>query len=219
MSHGGTELRIRASDLAAIFEVYLLAVALGALKTALDLREPWFFGTATFWTYATTFIGSLVLLSVLSLAAVVLARPRGSESTPRTATPEGAAQAANPSAAAEEEMDEILSFLRSAPGPGTDREGGSDTTAETIQVPSVQPRLQATVARPVRARRALVTLAGPSVTAVFFAALSAALLPGAEGFLQTSFTLNTFVVLFFAYGWSGLLAYSLSSLFLAASEA
>ncbi len=219
MSHGGTELRIRASDLAAIFEVYLLAVALGALKTALDLTAPWFSGPATFWTYATTFIGSLALLSVLALAAVVLARPRGYEATTRTATPEDAAKAANPTAAAEEEMDEILSFLQRASGPSTDPRGGSETMAETVHLPSVQPRLQAAVARPVRARRTLVTLVGPSVTAAFFAALSAALLPGAEGYLQTSFALNAFVVLFFAYGWAGLLGYSLSSLFLAASEA
>lgn len=206
--------------MAAIFEVYLLAVALGALKTALDLTGPWYRGTATLWTYATTFLGSLVLLSVLALAAVVLVRPRGFEGATEIGMSGSPVRTGNPSAALEEEeMQQLLGLLKHAPPPRANPRGGSVATQETAKLASLQPRLEGAIAHPRRVRRVLLTLIGPSLTATAFAALSASLLPGSEGVLQTSFTLNTFFVLFFAYGWVGLLGYSVCSLFLAASEA
>ncbi len=83
---GGVSLRIRTSDLAAIFEVYLLAVALGALKTAVDTQGPWFPETATLWVYGMTLVGSAILVSTLALAGIVLTRPPQPGSTHASTT-------------------------------------------------------------------------------------------------------------------------------------
>lgn len=216
----GTALRLRASDLAAIFEVYMLAVALGALKTALDLREPWFTPTVSFWVYAMTFVGSLALISVSLLATIVLVRPRSSEPTLEVSPSENPGPVGNPSPPpADEEMEEILKFLQRGAAPGENPQGGSLAVEETLQVAPVQARPSAAIPRPRGARRTLLTLLGPAVTATIFGGISAAFLPGADGFLQTAYTLNTFIVLVFSYGWVGLLAYTVGSLFLAASKA
>ena len=212
-------MRIRASDLTAIFEVYMLAVVLGALKTALDLREPWYQGVATFWAYATTFVGSIVLVSVMALAAVVLVRPQGFEEALETFSSEGPERAANPSSASgEEEMGENLKFLMRADASRKNPQGVSAAVGETLEVTTAIAPVEAAVRRPRRVRRVLLTLLGPNVTATIFAGISAALLPGSDGFLQTFFTFNTFIILVFAYGWAGLLGYAVTSLFLAASE-
>ncbi|MBI2867063.1 MAG: hypothetical protein HYX97_01855 [Chloroflexi bacterium] len=213
----GTALKLRASDLAAIFEVFLLAVAVGSLKTALDLTQPWYNATASFWAYATTFVGSIVLLSVMAMAAVVLARPRAFEQILEASSAESVEKAAEPTTVpAETEMDEILKFLKRAAS-SDNPERGRSAVGQTVEVSAVQapgevaPRLR-------RSRRVLTTFVGPSITATVFAGISAAFLPSADGFLQTFFTLNTFMILTFAYGWVGLLAYSVSSIFLAASD-
>ena len=211
--------RIRASDLAAIFEVYLLAIALGALKTALDLREPWFSGTATLWTYATTFVGSVILLSLLSVAAAVLVRPKAGGEAPEAALSEDRSAAVEPSARAEEEMEEILAFLKQGSPSGANPGEEPSGMAGAGGLSSRKARRSASASRATPNRRIRLALVGPAVTAAFFAGLSAAFLPGAEGYLQTFYTLNTFIVLFFSYGWAGLLAYSACSLFLAVAEA
>jgi len=215
----GTALKLRASDLAAIFEVFLLAVAVGSLKTALDLAQPWYDGTASFWAYATTFVGSIVLLSVMAMAAVVLARPRALEHLLEASAVESGEKASGDAtpATAETEMDEILKFLKRAAS-SDNPEGSPSAGGQTVEVSAVQTPVEVAPRRR-RSRRVLTTFVGPSITATVFAGISAALLPGADGFLQTFFTLNTFMILTFAYGWIGLLAYSVSSLFLAASDA
>ncbi len=50
-------------------------------------------------------------------------------------------------------------------------------------------------------------LAGPAVVAAVFVAISAAMLPGAGGFLQTNYKLNTTLILTMAYSWLGLAFY------------
>src|SRR3970282_1012964 len=128
----GTALRLRASDLAAMFEVYMLAIALGALKTALDLREPWFTPTVSFWVYATTFVGSLALISVSLRAPIMLARPRSSEPTFEVSPSENLGPVGNPSPPpADEEMEEILKFLQRGAAPGENPQGESLAVEET----------------------------------------------------------------------------------------
>ena len=198
----------------------MLAIALGALKTALDLREPWFTPTVSFWVYATTFIGSLALVSVSLLATIVLVRPRSSEPTLEVSPSENPGPVGNPSPPpADEEMEEILKFLQRGAASGETSQGGPPADEETLQVATVQARPSAAMPRPRGGRRTLLTLLGPAVTATIFGGVSAALLPGADGFLQSAYTLNTFIVLLFSYGWVGLLAYTVGSLFLAASKA
>jgi hypothetical protein len=55
-------------------------------------------------------------------------------------------------------------------------------------------------------------LAGPSIIASIFVALSAMLLPGIGGFLESNYTVNTAAILFLSYGWFFLVVYSLISI-------
>jgi hypothetical protein len=55
-------------------------------------------------------------------------------------------------------------------------------------------------------------LAGPSIIASIFVALSAMLLPGIGGFLESNYTVNTAAILFVSYGWFFLVVYALISI-------
>lgn len=209
--------RLRASDLAAMFEVYMLAVALGALKTALDTKSPWYLETETLWAYGTTFIGGIALLGVLLAAGVRLLPPRAlpRATEPSAATSEGDAKPSEPGAG--EDVDELLKSLESIAGSG-------DKEARRAWTRMVRGRGDGVAAdspdaRRVMSRRILRTLLGPALAATILSGVSAALLPGAGGMLQSYFTVNTFLILTFAYGWGGLIAYALGSLYVAASQA
>ena len=115
-------------------------------------------------------------------------------------------------------MEENLKFLMHAAASRQNPQGIPAAVGETLKVTTVQAPVEAAVPRPRRVRRILLPLLGPNITATIFAGISAALLPSSDGFLQASFTINTFIILVFAYGWAGLLGYAVASLFLAASE-
>ncbi len=215
---GGVRIRVRASDMSAIFEVYMLAVALGALKTALDAGGPWYRETATFWVLVSTFVGSIVLFSVMAMAAVLFVRPRGPSFVLQTPSPPKLEKTAKPSAdGADEEIDELLRSLDRAAAFGKNPAGTLIEVAESPRV-SIAPSMAEPMEHRLKVRKILMTLLGPSLTAAFFGGLSAALLPASEGMLQSSFTFNTFIILTLSYGWGGLIAYSLASIFLAATE-
>ena len=199
-----------------MFEVYLIAVGLGALKTALDVTGPWYGGTATFWAYFTSFIGGLVLIGVLLLSALLLVRTKPPASVFEVSTSPGTSTAKSTPDGTNVEMDKLLHSLDQTAGLGTRPKGGAATFMETSDV-----RIARTVAAPAVSRRPhprspVGILLGPTVPAALFAAISAALLPASEGFLQTNFAINTFVILVFAYGWGGLIAYAVASILLAA---
>ena len=56
-------------------------------------------------------------------------------------------------------------------------------------------------------------LAGPSLVAVAFVAVSSMLLPGTKEFLIYNYTLNTGAILALSYGWLGLIMYTLISIY------
>lgn len=213
-------MRLQASDLAAVFEVYMLATALVALKSALDAGGPWYRETATLWVYATTFLGGLIVVGILVLAALVLTRPRGYEPPAAAA----AAQAPNPSPpvvsaeAAGEEVEGLLASIEEAAEPGPPPDLAAETGRDPAAAASASA-LDVAIVHRMRVRRVVVLLLGPSVAAGVFAAISAALLPASEGLLQGWFTLNTFLVITLAWGWIALIPYAVASLFLALSEA
>lgn len=220
----GIPVRLRPIDLATIFEVYIIAVALGALKTALDTTTPWYDATTSFWAYATTFLGSLVLASVLVLTAVALARPRGLSAAPSTSATPSAAPNPGPSrprsqVTVDEEMDDLLKSLERTAGFGSQAEG-TPPGAGTVQLSAGRTSVVETSPQRAAGRRRVRTaLVGPSITAAIFGGVSAIALPAASGFMQANWTLNTFLILLFSYGWAGLLAYSVGSIFFAAAEA
>lgn len=195
----------------------MLAVALGALKTAFDTTAPWYQPTATFWVLGSTFLGSTVLLSVVLLTAVVLLRPPGLHYVIQTTTVPVKVENPSPEGG-DREMEDLLKSLEKAAGFGKNPEQAIVELKETSRL-KVQPvSVEPPQARQAKVRRVTMTLLGPSLGAAIFGGLALALLPGAEGFLQASFQLNTFVLLTLAYGWIGLIAYSIASVLLASSQ-
>ena len=209
--------RLRASDLGAMFEVYMLAVALGALKTALDTTSPWYLESMTLWVYSTTFIGGLVLLGVILAAGVRLLPPRELRLAVEASSPAKSDGGAKPSVpVVGEDVDELLKSLERIAGSG-DKESRRGR-ARRVRDQGTGAAPGSIDARRVMSRRVMRTLLGPAIPAIIFSGVSAALLPGAGGMLQSYFTINTFLILTFAYGWGGLIAYALGSLYVAASE-
>ena len=209
--------RLRVGDLAAIFEVYLLAVGLGALWTAVGSSEPWYLETLSLWAYATTLIASTVLVSVLVLAGVLIVRTGRPETTSQLVTsssprrtPETPAGRANP------DIEHLLESLDHAAAGEKNPGAVLATVQERVEVRAIPTPQEPESLR--RARRVWLTLAGPCITSVLFGGISAAFLPGVGGFLQTNYVINTFIILTFAYGWGGLIAYAAASLFLASAQ-
>lgn len=193
----------------------MLAVVLGALKTALDTEGPWYDATASFWVYGMTLIGGLVLLSVTALAAVVLVRTRGPENIVESTTTPKPDRTEPPSDdVADAEIEELLTSLERTAG-------ALKGTAEPRREGAASAQTRSAFRQPRRAhtRPIVLTLLGPIVAATVFGATSAALLPAAGSMLQSAFTINTFVILSLSYGWAGLIPYTLASLFLAATHA
>jgi hypothetical protein len=63
-------------------------------------------------------------------------------------------------------------------------------------------------------RSSFAALTGPSFAAVAYVAISAMMLPGVTGFLQTNYAFNTGMILGLSYGWLGLLAYVFLSVYM-----
>jgi len=214
--------RIQPSDLATMFEVYVIAVVLGALKTALDNTVPWYDATATFWAYATTFIGSIGIVGVLALSAAALARPREAPLASPGAAVSGASHSARPPKATmartDQETEDLLQSLERIAGFDKDAEFLLEAPKAGPGTAAVPAAVEASTRGRSPQRRVVVPLIGPAVAATVFGGISAALLPGSGGYLQTMWTLNTFFVLVFAYAWGGLLAYTATSIFLASAE-
>lgn len=212
-------MRIRASDMAALFEVYMLAVVLLALKTALDAGGPWYGPDATFWTYASTFVGGMILVSVLMLAALFLARTKEPEYMVKLAPSTNPSSSKDRPTLDDQEFEGLLESLEQVAGLSQSQKGAAAGRILEKRGVQIASALTPTTTRR-RSKNLLLIFLGPAVTATVFAGIAAALLPAsaAEGFLATNFVLNTTFILTFSYGWGALIAYALASLFLAASE-
>ena len=196
----------------------MLAVALGALKTALDTRSAWYLETETLWVLATSCIGGVVLLGIVLLTWVRLIPPRETRQVLAGAPPPKLDILGKyPRPATNEDVDELLRSLETIAGAG---EKETRPTEEPAVAGSAGGTLAGLVAsRPLASRRILRSLLGPAIASAVFSGLSAAMLPGAGGMLQNYYTMNTFLILTLAYGWGGLVAYASASMFVAAYEA
>ncbi len=177
MERRGIALRIRAGDLAAMFEAYVIAVALGALKTAFDTTGPWYLATATFWTYFASFLGGLVLLGTLALSALVMARTKLPENPWTVSTPSrGTVEPRNAERMADE-MKRLFQHLEPTPGYGNRAKDAAATLADPGAGEVAHTRPAPTVPGRHPGHVIFATLVGPTVAAALFAAVSAALLP------------------------------------------
>ena len=196
----------------------MLAVGLLALKTALDAGGPWYGPEVTLWAYATTFVGGVILVCVLLLAALRLIRAEEPEYVFPNASPQDPATAMGRRGVDNQEFEGIFESLEQVAGVSTNPEAAATGILEKdgIRSPSAAKRSGRR-----RTQSALLIVLGPAIAAAVFAGIGAALLPAsaAGGFLVDNFTLNTTVILTFSYGWGALLAYAIASIFLAASDA
>ena len=209
-------MRIRASDLAALFEVYIIATGLGALKTALDTTGPWYRATATFWALSVSFLGGLVLLGVLVLSALHFIQMRPPERALDVSTPSKGSMGTSETDMLDQEMEELLRSVQRAEGQQLKPKEGTTTLLETADVRIARAAATPTAGPRSHAGSIPAALKGPVVATAVFTAISAAFLPASDGMLQTNFSSNTFLILLLAYGWGGLIAYAVASVFLAA---
>ena len=196
----------------------MLAVGLLALKTALDAGGPWYGPEVTLWMYATTFVGGLILVSVLILAGLRFIRAKEPEYVYQIAPSGNPAIGRERPALDDQEFEGLIESLEQVADLPTNPKSATTSLPEKTGVRS--PSATKPQGRR-RARSALVVVLGPAITAAVFAGISAVLLPAsaAGGFLVDNYTLNTTFILTFSYGWGALLLYAIASIFLAASDA
>ncbi len=206
---------LRPRHLAAGFGLYIVVIAWFAWQTAQQTTFAWFGAGVSLWTYALNFIAALVLAVGLGAVGVTAGRGavdldylRGKLSAIRSKLVSLEVQQRGE--VKEDEVDALLASLEDDPPAHSGPKVGS-------VVADVQELLTTAAGASVgpKPKSKLGAIAGPVSAAAGFAALSAAMIPAADGFLQINFALNTFLILTIAYGWIGLLGYTLGSAFLA----
>jgi hypothetical protein len=218
----------RPSILAAIFGSYLALIMLSSWSFASGLPNPSYSAELSRWIYAAYLVASAAFLAGLAVLAFHIhgafeARARevnrelgslllggGAAFISPDVLPPPSGGSSEPS---DSDLKEILETL------------GEAQTQEVLLVPSSSagPEAKAlnTLQRALlhrrddlRRRQLALTkfLPGPSVVAVAFVGLSAAMLPTTDAMLQSFYQINTTLILGFAYGWVGLAAYFAISL-------
>jgi hypothetical protein len=212
-----------------VFVGAFLIVAQLAWNTAESTTGPWFSSAVSRDVYSTTMIGSTLLVAALAALASAHSGAASREARNldlRLAILRGGGLATTSGGIdidqdIEDTLDQILgappSELPPPPPPPVvtvEKEAHdtliSVTTEATVIRPEVVPRQDHALREVARARAALqgagariwTAVAGPMAAAIGFLGMAGAMLPGAEGFAETHFVLNTAVILFLAYGWT-----------------
>lgn len=228
---------LRPRVLAGIFGAYFLIIALGAWLQASSLATPWYDADLSRWVYLAYLVAAAALLAGSGLIAVVRTQyvaqriaevgeaiEAAGASHAEPASAEVVSEELPPplpeepmAAQADKDIDDLLESL-------SEMETSAQVAAEVEAVEGPGPaEAEAMVAAPegkaagslVRKRERLKAmrkailpfLAGPIAGSLVILGVSAAMLPGVEGMLQSYHRLNTAIVLGFAYGWAGLGAY------------
>ena len=225
---------LRPHVLGAAFGSYFAAVFLLAWSFSKDLTGPWYGPDLSRWLYTTYFLGSGVVLSGVVVAASrrtasIDRRMAEVEDRIRSATgsagpagdPDGGEGTASRRDAVDRDIDDLLERLdgmevvSADDGVLVEEVVPADvvTTASSTS-PSLPSDLLAQRKRLSRARAGVSAYAsGPAIAATAFLGIAAAMIPGAEVFLQSFHQLNTTLVLGIAYGWLGLGAYAVIATF------
>jgi hypothetical protein len=227
-------LSLRSASVHFAFGVLLGLVAIVARAVSLTTRGPWFTPNVSIQVYSVTMLGSMFLaVAIVALASfqaahldevllsmemrtAVLSQMTGVELW----TAENDQRPSSRSASVG--LDEVLDGLD---GP---LDGGApavrlaqDTVVLTEMSVPVGSRPVADVQREIVSRyravqsardRVWLSVIGPLAASLCFLASAGAMLPGAEGFAQTNFQLNTMLVLFLGYGWVLLLWWAVATL-------
>ncbi len=220
-----TNRRILAVNL--VFVAVLVLIGVLSWGNALLTTGPWYDANISIILYGISLPLAVVLAVVIAVTTArwVAHLEEALRSLDTRIAVVRAAPSPDPSAvvpdAVSPALEQTLQTLDRSPAAEVAREMGSDVLIEvtgTLSPRAAQARLE-TMAELVSQRlqlrrsrrRAWWTVAGPMVMSFAFAAISGAMLPGAGGFAQTYFRLNTTLVLFLAYTWWILVAWAVVS--------
>ena len=196
-----------------------------AWNTAVDTTGPWFSTAVSRDVYSTTVIGSLLLVTALAAIATIQAGAAAREARSldlRLAILRGSgvsvpAGGVDIDRDIEDTLDEILASTNESPTPVvTVEKEAHDTLISVTTTEGKVLRQDVVLKEVVRSRSALqgagariwTAVAGPFAAGVAFLGMAGAMLPGAEGFAETHYVLNTAVVLFLSYGWTLLVGWA-----------
>jgi hypothetical protein len=203
-----------------LFVGALAVVADLAWNTAAATTGPWFSPAVSRDVYTTTMIGGIVVFAVLGAIASTQAASASRESRAldmRLNILRGSGVIVSGLSGGgididrdiEDTLEEILggTMATAAPVVTMDRDAHDSLVAVTTEIRG--PHEEVVVREVARTRAALQgagariwgAIAGPLGAAVLFLGIAGAMLPGAEGFAETHYVLNTAVILFLAYGW------------------
>ena len=201
-----------------LFVGALAVVADLAWNTATGTTGPWFSPSISRDVYSTTIVGGIVLLAVLGGIASTQAASAARESRAldlRLNILRGSGVIVSGASGIdidrdiEDTLEEILGGTTgtAAPVVTMDRDTHDSLVSVTTEIRG--PRQEVVLKELARARQAFQgasariwgAIAGPLGAAVLFLGIAGAMLPGAEGFAQTHYVLNTAVILFLGYGW------------------
>lgn len=217
--------RLRPRSLAAGFGAYFFLMFLGAWYFAKDLPNAWYRADISIVVYVSYFLGGAIL--VAGTGAGMLARTssidrriaalegmaRGGARGSRTAGTEGPVRDH-----VDRDIDDLLeslSEMEATTAQAAVEMEGDVVEAEPVPVAGLTTLGEMSLARArlEKQRRSVrAYLAGPGAVGAMFLGISAAMLPGAGGFLQTYYVLNTTLILGMAYSWVGLGAYVIAAI-------
>jgi hypothetical protein len=233
--------RLRPAVATTIFAVLLGMIANLAWLTAQSTRGPWFSAGVTLQAYSVTMVAALIV--AVGLAAVAASRAARLDDFLRAidlriAAARDAAGSYGASApdqngpgGIDREIDDFLVGI-TGPEPSVvlreDRPTRDSVVRVTEPTMTTSAPLRTEVLKEMLRQRLTLTrtrrlvwpvVAGPIVASIIFIAISGAMLPGSEGFAESSYQLNTTFILFLGYGWFALLGWAVTSLALLAGQA
>jgi len=178
-------------------------VAQLAWNTAESTDRPWFSTSISRDVYSTVLISATILVGILAALAAGLSGLAAREARALDLR-------LNILRDIEDTLDEILGSVAgvsAAPLVTVDREAHDTLIAVATEGRVLQQdvvlrefaRARASLHK--AASRIWAGVAGPMAAGLLFLGISGAMLPGAEGFAETHFILNTALVLFLGYGW------------------
>ena len=216
---------MRPRTLSIIFGVFFAIVAYFSWTFAGGLTTPWFPSDITRWIYTTYMLVAAIFLVGLGGLALSIRRSfarqireldgkvqRGSANPGYNSLPPPLPETMSGRDHVDRDIDELLESLseveataaRDARAMEMEPAGFSDTPTVEVTDREIAIRKSRLQQRQKLLARYVV---GPATASAVILGVSGMMLPGADGFAQTNFALNTTLILGISYGWIGVGAY------------
>ena len=222
--------KLEPRTLGAVFGGYFAIIAIASVLHAMSLTSVWYLPDITRFVFAVYMIASAALLAGVAAAAVsrtqflerrIIEINKAAGNADVVEVTAAAAEVSEglppplleepPKDQADRDIDDLLESLSEMEVTTVEQaeevEAGP-APATLAALGTMDGSLRAKLEKARKARRAVPRyLAGPAAGAVFVLGVSAAMLPAADGMLQSYHQLNTALILGVGYGWLGLGAY------------